>query len=170
MRGRVAARFVPALYAGALIVALAAATRLALALRPEVAVGGPLACLQVFARGLVFDLAAAAYVLFLPVLWLALLPNAIARWRAHRALVVAAFWAFAFGFLVLPVSEWLFWNEFAARFNFIAVDYLIYTQEVLGNIWESYPVGKILIGLAVLAALVTAPFARRLWRSSGEPL
>ena len=32
------------------------------------------------------------------------------------------------------VAEWLFWDEFGARFNFIAVDYLVYTREVLGNI------------------------------------
>jgi len=166
----VPARFRPVLYAGAVLLFLAAATRLVLALRPDVAVGGPLDWLQVFARGLWFDLAAAAYVLLLPLLWLALVPDAIARWRAHRALVIVAFWAFAFGFLVLPVSEWLFWDEFGARFNFIAVDYLVYTHEVLGNIWESYPVGKILIGLALLAAIVTVPFAKRLWRASGEPL
>ncbi|HEX5091051.1 MAG TPA: sulfatase-like hydrolase/transferase [Burkholderiales bacterium] len=163
-------RFRPVAYAGALLLFLAAVTRLALALRPDVSVGGPGDWLQVFARGLVFDLAAAAYVLFLPIVWLALVPNAVARWRAHRALVVLAFWVFAFGFLVLPVSEWLFWDEFAARFNFIAVDYLIYTQEVLGNIWESYPVGWMLVGLAGLAALVTVPFAKRLWQAGSEPL
>ena len=39
--------------------------------------------------------------------------------------------------LLLPVAEWLFWDEFGGRFNFIAVDYLLYTHEVLGNIWES---------------------------------
>ena len=38
------------------------------------------------------------------------------------------------------VSEWFFWEEFSTRYNFIAVDYLIYTNEVIGNIKESYPV------------------------------
>lgn len=38
------------------------------------------------------------------------------------------------------VSEYFFWNEFGVRYNFIAVDYLIYTNEVIGNIMESYPV------------------------------
>ncbi|SFD46909.1 Phosphoglycerol transferase MdoB [Chitinophaga sp. CF118] len=49
------------------------------------------------------------------------------------------------------VSEWFFWNEFSARYNFIAVDYLVYTSEVAGNIWESYPVGWLLTGVFVLA-------------------
>lgn len=38
------------------------------------------------------------------------------------------------------VSEFFFWNEFGVRYNFIAVDYLIYTNTVIGNIMESYPV------------------------------
>jgi len=46
----------------------------------------------------------------------------------------------------------LFWGEFASRFNFIAVDYLIYTQEVIGNIVESYPVGLLLGGVPPLDA------------------
>jgi phosphoglycerol transferase MdoB-like AlkP superfamily enzyme len=54
------------------------------------------------------------------------------------------------------VAEWLFWDEFGTRFNFIAVDYLVYTREVLGNIAQSYPVGPI---LAALAAIATGLFA-----------
>jgi len=38
------------------------------------------------------------------------------------------------------VSEYFFWNEFGVRYNFIAVDYLVYTHEVVGNIMESYPI------------------------------
>ena len=57
------------------------------------------------------------------------------------------------------VAEATFWLEFATRFNFIAVDYLLYTHEVIGNIRESYPVPWILTGLA-LAALAIAFFMR----------
>ena len=46
------------------------------------------------------------------------------------------------------VAEATFWLEFATRFNFIAVDYLLYTHEVIGNIRESYPVPSILAGIA----------------------
>ncbi|RYY12884.1 MAG: LTA synthase family protein, partial [Chitinophagaceae bacterium] len=52
-----------------------------------------------------------------------------------------------FALLLNAVSEWFFWNEFSSRYNFIAVDYLVYTSEVLGNIWESYPMGLVLTGL-----------------------
>lgn len=55
----------------------------------------------------------------------------------------------------VAVCEIIFWNEFSTRFNFIAVDYLIYTREILGNIEESYPITKIISGL-VLTAVVLA--------------
>lgn len=52
------------------------------------------------------------------------------------------------------VGEWLFWDEFGVRYNFIAVDYIIYTTEVIGNIRESYPVGWLsAVGIAVSAIL-----------------
>lgn len=75
----------------------------------------------------------------------------------RRGLVLAAatFGLFALGFGVL--AEWFFWDEFGVRFNFIAVDYLVYTREVVGNIRESFPVGTLLGTLAVITlALVWA--------------
>jgi hypothetical protein len=54
-------------------------------------------------------------------------------------------------------AEIAFWDEFNVRFNFIAVDYLIYTNEVLGNIQESYNIP--LIASAVLITTFLAIFA-----------
>ena len=56
------------------------------------------------------------------------------------------------------VSEWFFWNEFVSRYNFIAVDYLVYTSEVLGNIWESYPIAWILVVLIALSIVIIYRF------------
>ena len=53
-----------------------------------------------------------------------------------------------YGLFFLILAEWTFWDEFGVRFNFIAVDYLIYTHEVVQNIVESYPLGKLLTGIA----------------------
>jgi phosphoglycerol transferase MdoB-like AlkP superfamily enzyme len=49
------------------------------------------------------------------------------------------------------ISEWFFWEEFSTRYNFIAVDYLIYTNEVIGNIKESYPINLIITGIVIVA-------------------
>lgn len=53
------------------------------------------------------------------------------------------------------VSEYFFYNEFGVRYNFIAVDYLIYTNEVIGNIMESYPVVPLFSAILSLTLIVT---------------
>ncbi|WKS95214.1 LTA synthase family protein [Riemerella columbina] len=53
------------------------------------------------------------------------------------------------------VSEYFFWNEFGVRYNFIAVDYLIYTNEVIGNILESYPIIPLFSVILVTALVLT---------------
>lgn len=72
------------------------------------------------------------------------------------------FWLFSFVlflFVVLilqnAISEYFFWNEFGVKYNFIAVNYLVYTNEVIGNIMESYPVIPLFSGLFLIAAIVT---------------
>ena len=74
-----------------------------------------------------------------------------------------------YGLLFVAASELVFWNEFSVRFNFIAVDYLVYTTEVIGNIRESYPVGRWLALLVALAIVVFALGKRALRaRDSGS--
>jgi phosphoglycerol transferase MdoB-like AlkP superfamily enzyme len=110
-----------------------------------------------FFNGLWFDMAALSYLIVPWLLLSALVPNTF----RGRAWVNKTRWVMAFlvtfGLLFGAVSEFIFWQEFTTRFNFIAVDYLIYTNEVIGNIRESYPVPLILLGIAliVLAVLFT---------------
>src|SRR5262245_6752612 len=163
-------RLLPALAAAGVFVAISTVTRVALALRPEAIALGPGELARSLAYGLAFDLVAAVYAVAPLLLWLALAPNRLARTWAYRGVTLALFALACFGALPLAVAEWLFWEEFGARFNFIAVDYLFYTHEVLGNIWESYPVGWLLAALAIAAAALTLPWARALWRSSAAPL
>ncbi len=83
-----------------------------------------------------------------------------ARWRA--CLRRPLFAAYVFTLLFVAVSEGVFWDEFSVRFNFIAVDYLVFTTEVIGNIRESYPVGKIVSALLVLTGLAVWALRRPL--------
>lgn len=53
------------------------------------------------------------------------------------------------------VSEYFFYNEFGLRYNFIAVDYLIYTNEVIGNIMESYPVVPLFLVIFAITLAIT---------------
>lgn len=52
------------------------------------------------------------------------------------------------------VSEYFFWDEFTSRYNFIAVDYLVYTNEVIGNIQESYPIVPIVVIIAAISLVI----------------
>lgn len=119
---------------------------------------------RIFARGLWFDLAIASVLLMPLMLYEAILPN---RWRAsnwHGSLRLVSIWGAISLLLFGAVAEITFWLEFSTRFNFIAVDYLIYTKEVIGNIRESYPVGLIFSAIAVAAAvtaLMLRPVVRR---------
>jgi phosphoglycerol transferase MdoB-like AlkP superfamily enzyme len=113
-------------------------------------------------RGFGFDLAVLIWLLIPALLWAALWP---ARWRNTRwrgALRLVLFCIAGFVLLFGALAEATFWEEFATRFNFIAVDYLIYTHEVIGNIRESYPVGLLLSGVALLAIGLTWIFHRRI--------
>lgn len=106
-----------------------------------------------FLGGLWFDVAVLSALLVPVLVYEALLPP---RWRfsrTHRALRLAWMAVSVFTLLFLAVAEATFWLEFSTRFNFIAVDYLLYTHEVIGNIRQSYPVPAIVSAIAVLAVL-----------------
>lgn len=85
------------------------------------------------------------------------------RFRAYWTTVwFALFITFYVGAIVFNgVSEYFFWNEFGVRYNFIAVDYLVYTNEVVGNIVESYPVVWMTLGIIVTTLLLTWYLFRR---------
>lgn len=94
------------------------------------------------------------------------------RFRLYwRSGVLFAGLALVFFLILLnAVSEWFFWQEFYSRYNFIAVDYLVYTTEVLGNIKESYPLTGILTTLVVLSLLIVVFFRRLVYNSVLLPL
>jgi len=115
--------------------------------------------------GAVYDIATGFY-LFLPyALYLFLLSDRLYRSRPHRAFLVAATAAVLFGLLYLAPVEYFFFDEFDARFNFVAVSYLLYPHEVFVNIWESYPVAQVLAAIAVITVGVMVWVYRPLMRS-----
>ncbi|RON18214.1 sulfatase [Pseudomonas brassicacearum] len=111
--------------------------------------------LSVFGIGLLYDLGFIAYAALPMGLYLLLCPPAVWRRRGHRWLLQGLLTVSLFAMLFTAVAEWLFWDEFGVRFNFIAVDYLVYSDEVLNNLLESYPIGKLLSLLAVLALVLS---------------
>lgn len=110
---------------------------------------------QAYAAGLLFDVASLAYLLIPAALYLILAPRRLVEHRKHAWLVRAAFLVIIAALIFGAVAEYFFFEEFATRFNFIAVDYLIYTGEVIGNIRESYPLVPIVGAILAVALILT---------------
>lgn len=77
--------------------------------------------------------------------------------RKNIRLAVFSITIFIFVLIIIQnaVSEFFFWNEFGVRYNFIAVDYLVYTNTVIGNIMESYPVVPLFICVGLVSLVST---------------
>jgi phosphoglycerol transferase MdoB-like AlkP superfamily enzyme len=85
-------------------------------------------------------------------------PNA--RHRSLRIVMLALLLPLLGLLVFVGFAEFTFWNEFASRFNFIAVDYLIYTNEVIGNIRESYNLPLLLGGVGAMTLAMWWMLAR----------
>lgn len=100
--------------------------------------------LSALAVGFQFDLLAALVFAAPQMLMLSLASN-------RMAMRPTFLWGLEFcwlsGFLFLPflcAAEWLFFEEFQTRLNYIAFEYLVYPTEVCCNIWQSYSVVPLL--------------------------
>ncbi|TNE76098.1 MAG: alkaline phosphatase family protein [Gammaproteobacteria bacterium] len=111
--------------------------------------------LHFFGMGLLFDLAFLTYASLPLILYLTLVPHRVWRSAPHRWWLHGLLSMSLFAMLFVAISEWLFWEEFSVRFNFIAVDYLVYSDEVINNILQSYPVYPLLACLGTIAVTVT---------------
>ena len=137
-----------------LFLAFSLVARIALFLTSFSEIGISVAVVSAFIVGFLFDLAAG---IFAVIPWLLLgivMPDFLLK-KTWMKWVLAFAAVFYTGLLVfITTAEWFFWDEFGARFNFIAVDYLIWTQEVWGNISESYPMAIIIPAIVIVAALI----------------
>jgi phosphoglycerol transferase MdoB-like AlkP superfamily enzyme len=140
---------------GALYLCVSTLTRVVLAgvaiAQHQASVGNVPAMMAV---GLLFDVVTALNLFALFALYLVVIPRRIYNGRWHRWLLAGLFSFVVFGLIYLGAVEYFFFDEFNSRFNFVAVEYLIYPHEVFVNIWQSYPVASVL--LATLALTATA--------------
>lgn len=107
-----------------------------------------------FLIGFLFDLGTVSFFALPYALYLLLLPR---RWHGSIFDRIATWFAYSLGLVIFLFSffaEITFWEEFKNRFNFIAVDYLIYTYEVVKNINESYPIPLLVSGILILTAVL----------------
>jgi phosphoglycerol transferase MdoB-like AlkP superfamily enzyme len=116
--------------------------------------------LSILGIGALFDVSIFAYLAAFLAFCFLLIPTNSSP-STQRGISRSLLFLFTFTMLFTATSEWFFWDEFRARFNFIAVDYLVYTHEVIGNIRESYPVVPLILVITVasLGVAMATPLA-----------
>lgn len=112
---------------------------------------GVIRFIQIYTYGLFYDLVAISYFIIPFVFYLVFVPDKLFNTKIHRW-ISYVFFIISIGVLVFSaIGEWFFWEEFSVRYNFIAVDYLVYTHEVIANIKQSYPMPTIIFGMLLLS-------------------
>lgn len=113
-----------------------------------------------FIGGLSYDLFIAICLIIPFAIFLLIMPY---KWRTSKFFywtIYPACFLFSFANIYLGVTELFFFNEFSSRFNYVAVDYLIYPHEVFINIWDTYPVLTVII-VTIMVALLATVFLRK---------
>jgi len=123
-----------------------------------------------FPIGVFFDAVQASYFVLPLALYLLFIPQTIFEKNWHQFVLYGLFVIHIFLLLFNAVAEWFFWDEFTSRFNFIAVDYLVYTTEVIGNIRQSYPIAWIIVALLIVTFLFTYLIKSRIDQSRERPM
>jgi hypothetical protein len=110
--------------------------------------------LKSFSVGMFFDVVACSYFMVPFIFFTIIIPPVVAKSKVYKGLVWFFYSLTVFIWVFNVIAEYFFWDEFEVRFNFIAVDYLIYTTEVIGNIVESYSLPLLLTIVAAVSALI----------------
>ena len=120
-----------------------------------------IALLRTFLTGLFCDFGTVVFISLCSIFYYSLLPN---KWIGSILDKVLVYFFTSLTVFVLVFTffaELTFWDEFKTRFNFIAVDYLIYTHEVVANIKQSYPLPLLIGGVLLLSAAFLFLFYQR---------
>lgn len=100
--------------------------------------------------GLGYDICISLYLLTPLALMVFLAGDKFLNNKYGKRIIKFMLWFYSFVLAFTTISEYFFWEEFHTRFNFIAVDYLVYTQELFGNIYQSYNIPLLLASLLAL--------------------
>ncbi len=103
--------------------------------------------LKMFGIGFLYDSFVAMCFGAVLLLYLLLFPKKWIGTQIDKIFILFILCITLFIVLFSSFAEFPFWEEFKTRFNFIAVDYLIYTYEVIENINQSYPIPWLITAL-----------------------
>jgi phosphoglycerol transferase MdoB-like AlkP superfamily enzyme len=117
--------------------------------------------IKIYAIGFFYDAVTMFYFAIPFVLYLIFIPDKMFRHRFHKPFIYLVSFLVIFITVFDGVAEYFFFYEFGTRFNFIAIDYLIYTRELINNVQESYPLLPLFAGMALISLIIL--FSIRKW-------
>ena len=120
----------------------------------------PLNLAGIFIIGFFYDLVVWSFFAIPVALYCWLMKDSWYRKKIQQVPLTLLFFIIILILVINAVGEIIFWKEFSVRYNFIAVDYLIYTNEVFGNIRESYNV-PLIGGTVILTAIFIQVLVRK---------
>ena len=121
-----------------------------------------LSIIMIFLTGTFYDSITALYCLVPLVFILLILPEKIHKNKYSFVFFLLILFGYLYYLTFNVISEYLFWQEIEVRFNFIAVDYLLYTHEVIGNIRESYNLSLIFSFITTFVFILTMLFMKKI--------
>ncbi|GEP88459.1 Phosphoglycerol transferase MdoB [Chitinophaga terrae (ex Kim and Jung 2007)] len=108
----------------------------------------------IYFKGLIYDLGVTLFFTFGYALYLLFLPARLNNTIFNRVFTYFTVFLAAMILVFSFFAEFTFWGEYSGRFDFIAVDYLIYTYEVISNINQSYPLPLLIGGVILVTAFL----------------
>lgn len=110
----------------------------------------------IFTAGIINDLISLCYALPVILLLAITLYKLFGKYKTlYLMLCTIGYFLTTIILLFIAIAELVFWDEFGTKFNFIAVDYLIYTHEIIGTIRESLPIAWIISSIVIAAIVIT---------------
>lgn len=107
--------------------------------------------IKIYSVGFFYDVVTMIYFSIPIVLYLIFVPDKVFRHRFHKPFIYFFFFASIYLLIFDSIAEYFFFGEFGVRFNFIAIDYLIYTRELVNNMRESYPLLPLFLWIVFLS-------------------
>lgn len=159
-------RFGPLAVLAVLICSISFITRLVLLIKSWSNLElNPLTIIGIFLIGFFYDLVVWGFFAIPVALYCWLMKDSWYQKKWNRVPLFILFFLLTLILVFNAGGEIVFWDEFGVRYNFIAVDYLVYTTEVLENIWQSYNIPLIGSVVFVTALLIQYLIRKKLLAS-----
>ncbi|MFH1303908.1 MAG: hypothetical protein ABIK07_22845, partial [Planctomycetota bacterium] len=126
--------------------------------------------LSLFLVGLQFDVLVALCFVLPQLMHITFVSNSRVQGKTSRLLLDGA-WIIAFMFLpFLCIAEFIFFDEFQSRLNYIAFEYIVYPTEVCCNIWQSYPLIELMATVGLSGGSLWFLFRKRFHSKIATPM